>query len=164
MGILQNSAATKPATSSKRKSGIDFSKLQPLKSSSTVKNFTGYRDANAAKNSVLRNLEKKGKKDDDEMDSEGDEDDEVDYEEKMPRDDEATDNTNGKLLSPEDAARQENLAEGLKKINLVCRIVFFDVRFMLIPSPAQAPALYRASVCAIAIHISVTEISIPNRP
>jgi hypothetical protein len=123
MGILQSSSTAKTPTASKRKSGIDFSKLQPLKSSSTVKNFTGYRDANAAKNSVLRKLEKKGKpngEEDDEMDSEGDDDD-VDYERKMPQDDEAAEaaEANGKLLSPEDAARQENLAEGVKKINLV---------------------------------------------
>ena len=120
MGIL-SSPPEQPLTpaSTKRKSGtLDFSKLQPLKSTSTAKNFAGYRDQNASKNSVLRRLGKK-RKDDDEMDSDADDnDDEEDTKPSGTEDDEKEPNGND-MLSPEDAVRQETLAEGVKKINLV---------------------------------------------
>jgi hypothetical protein len=119
MGIL---AAPKSATpvSSKRKSGtVDFSKIQPLKSGSTVKNFAGYRDVNAGKNSILRKLEKKQKNndDDDDMDSEGDEAG-ANLKKSIEQDDDK-DGDGNKLLSPEDAERQKELTEGVKKINIV---------------------------------------------
>jgi hypothetical protein len=122
MGIIPSPKAATPVAS-KRKSGtVDFSKLQPLKSASTVKNFAGYRDANLEKHSVLRKLDTKRKDDDDDMDSEGEE---VDAEPKKSIEhDEDKDEVNAnKLLSPEDAERQKELAEGVKKINIVSRLL-----------------------------------------
>lgn len=126
MGILSGPPETKTPTSSKRKSGLDFSNLQPLKSSSTAKNFAGYRDVNASKKSFLRRLGKEPKGDD-EMDS--DVDDDVDAEDKIPSEaggDDEEPNGNA-MLSPEDALRQERLAEGVKKINLVRFPLFLGI-------------------------------------
>ena len=110
MGILTNPSQQKTPASAKRKSAsLDFSNLQPLKSSSTVKNFAGYRDANIAKHSVMRKLEKKKKGDD--LDSDMDDDDDAEDEPAVKatagdlEDDKEIDAK--KLLSPEDAARQE---------------------------------------------------------
>jgi hypothetical protein len=124
MGILSTTPEPLTPASAKRKSGnLDFSKLQPLKSSSTAKNFAGYRDQNVSKNSVLRHLGKK-RRDDDDMDSDADNNEDVEYEDKMPtaaEDDEKEPN-GADMLSPEDAVRQETLAEGVKKINLVSNL------------------------------------------
>jgi hypothetical protein len=125
MGILSSPTEAPPTpASTKRKSGtLDFSNLQPLKSTSTAKNFAGYRDQNASKNSVLRRLGNK-RKEDDEMDSDADDnDDEEDKAAAVEEDDEKEPNGND-MLSPEDAVRQETLAEGVKKINLVSAIIF----------------------------------------
>jgi hypothetical protein len=119
MGMLPAPKTTTPV-STKRKSGtVDFSKLQPLKSASTVKNFAGYRDQNAEKHSVLRKLVKKRKDDDDMEDSDGEADDLINpsKQDVEPSDDKDVDVN--KLLSPEDAERQKDLTEGVKKINLV---------------------------------------------
>jgi hypothetical protein len=119
MGILPTPKSVTPV-STKRKSGtVDFSKIQPLKSGSTVKNFAGYRDANAEKHSILRKLEKKRKEDDDDdMDSEGEGADSK-LKQSVEQDDDKDDVDANKLLSPEDAARQKELSEGVKKINIV---------------------------------------------
>lgn len=119
MGMLPSAKPSAPASATKRKSAtLDFSNLTPLKGSSTVKNFSGYRDTNATeKHSVLRKLVK-SKGSDDEMDSEGE-----DLEEKpaksVEQDEEKDDIEPSRLLSPEDAERQKTLADGVKKINLV---------------------------------------------
>ncbi|KAF2664002.1 hypothetical protein BT63DRAFT_461119 [Microthyrium microscopicum] len=123
MGILGGSTtAPKTPIEIKRKSGnVDFSKLQPLKAK--PQNYEGYRDANAAKHSVFRGLDKKRK--DDDMDSDEDEIDEAVSPKgtvKLEPDEEDKDDASGVgLLSPEDAARQRDLAEGVKKINLLKR-------------------------------------------
>jgi hypothetical protein len=121
MSILPGDVKEKTAVSTKRKSSkVDFGTLQPLKAASTVKNFAGYRDANAAKHSVLRNLDNKRK--DSDVDSDMDDDPD---EERTPQptvedaDDDKEDSGSKRFLSPEDAARQQSLAEGVKKINLV---------------------------------------------
>ncbi|KAF2767562.1 hypothetical protein EJ03DRAFT_145183 [Teratosphaeria nubilosa] len=110
MGILQTAEAGKiPETMSRRKvSGPDFSKIGPLKSGGTV-GFSGYRDAT----STMR----KGKnKDADAMDSDADDDDD---DMDLPGAAEAeVKDENGRLLSPEDAKRQGELAEGVQKIKL----------------------------------------------
>jgi hypothetical protein len=126
MGILAGTSQPKTVVTVKRKSGtLDLSTIQPLKGSSTVKNFTGYRDAHAAKHSVLRKLT--GKRKDDSLDSDMDDDDDQDTAigPNMAVDDVDTEREDeGRLLSPEDAARQERLAEGVQKINLVSFFYF----------------------------------------
>lgn len=109
MGILQTPDAEKTPVTSKRKSaGPDFSKLGPLKSTGTV-GFAGYRDSNNAKR-------KDKKRDTEDMDS--DADDEED--ETLPNgtDDVEIKQEDGKHLSPEDARRQGELADGVQKIKV----------------------------------------------
>jgi hypothetical protein len=111
MGILQASQSEKTPTISKRKaSGPDFSKLGPLKSSGTV-GFSGYRDADSAKR-------KDKKRDTDAMDSDADDEDD----ERVPngKDDTEANKEADRMLSPEDARRQVELADGVQKIK-VCR-------------------------------------------
>ncbi len=109
MGIIESPAEEKAPMSTKRKaSGPDFSKLGPLKSTGT-KGFSGYRDGNNGK-------QKEKKRDTDAMDSDADDEDD----ERMPngKDEAETKQDNGTLLSPEDARRQGELAEGVQKIKV----------------------------------------------
>lgn len=118
MSILPG-AKVKPEPSTKRKSSkVDFATLQPLKSANTVKNFAGYRDNNAAKHSILRNLNGRNKGSDADSDMDEDEDDR-DTAKPTVEDADVDDSGSKKFLSPEDAARQQSLADGVKKINLV---------------------------------------------
>ncbi|KAI7221170.1 hypothetical protein KC333_g1954 [Hortaea werneckii] len=106
MGIVLNEEQQKTPQSTKRKAaGSDFSKLGPLKAGGTV-GFSGYRDPTA---------KRRGKKDVDAMESDDEEDDEklVDRDEDVEIKDEK-----GNLLSPEEARRQGELAEGVQKIKL----------------------------------------------
>lgn len=111
MGIIPTPVAqTTPQSSSRRKSSAtDFSKLGPLKSHGT-KGFSGYRDAATAK--------RKGKgKDADAMDSDADDEDD----ERLPDGDDEADGKqeNGSaFLSPEDAKRTNEVAEGVQKIKV----------------------------------------------
>ncbi|KAK4547757.1 hypothetical protein LTR36_000715 [Oleoguttula mirabilis] len=109
MGIMSNPELEKtPQTSKRKASGPDFSKLGPLKAEGTV-GFSGYRDSASAKR-------KDQKKNADAMDSDADDEDD----ERLPnrnQDGEVKDE-NGRLLSPEDARRQGELAEGVQKIKL----------------------------------------------
>ncbi|KAL1635362.1 hypothetical protein SLS56_001786 [Neofusicoccum ribis] len=114
MGILQApGSAPKTPAATKRKSGLDFSALKPLTTTGT-RNFAGYRDPNASPT-------KRGKsgkvKDMDDMDSDADDDDDVRA--GATHDDDVEIKTEGKgMLSPEDVARQGELAEGVRKIKL----------------------------------------------
>ncbi|KAK5117964.1 hypothetical protein LTR62_004008 [Meristemomyces frigidus] len=108
MNILTNDDAQKTPASAKRKtSGPDFSNLAPLKSTGTL-GFSGYRDGTA---------KRQGKgKDDDAMDSDQDDDDQGHL--KDGDNDVDIKHENWNLLSPEDAKRQGELAEGVQKIKL----------------------------------------------
>ncbi|KXL49592.1 hypothetical protein M433DRAFT_7779 [Acidomyces richmondensis BFW] len=110
MGIIKSSNAdnTAAAASKRKSSGADFSKLGPLKSGGTV-GFSGYRDASTTKSKAKGN-------DVDAMDSDVEDEDGdqlLDGKEDLEGKDE-----NGKLLSPEDARRQGELADGVQKIRL----------------------------------------------
>ena len=109
MGILSMPDTEKtPITSKRKASGPDFSKLGTLKSTGTV-GFSGYRDPTRAKR-------KTKKRDTDAMDSDADDEDE----ERLPNgtyDGEAKPEDD-KHLSPEDARRQGELAEGVQKIKV----------------------------------------------
>ncbi|KAK5169553.1 uncharacterized protein LTR77_005529 [Saxophila tyrrhenica] len=110
MGILESTATEKTPMNSKRKaSGPDFSKLGPLKSTGTV-GFSGYRDADSRR----RKDKKSG--DADAMDSDADDEDDERVTNGKEDGDEKQDND--KMLSPEDARRQGEIAEGVQKIKL----------------------------------------------
>lgn len=108
MQIMRDTStdAKTPTSSTKRKSiPTDFSTLGPLNTFGTV-GFSGYRDTTSKKNG-------KRKEDDDDMDSDGeDEADSRAKEEKTAQEDAH------ELLSPEEQARQERLAEGVRQIKV----------------------------------------------
>jgi hypothetical protein len=112
MGILApEKQPAKAVAPTRRKSvGLDLSNLKPLSATGT-KNFAGYRDPSAA---ALSGKAKK-KRDDDEMDSDADDEDE---QPKIEEKDEDVEDGDKGLLSPEDALRQGELAEGVRKIKL----------------------------------------------
>ena len=125
MGILksekQNSAST---TAPRRKSmGLDLSSLKPLEPKG-IKNFAGYRDPAASAVSG----KSKSKNADDEMDD-SDADDEDEQPKAEDNDDDIKDDSKG-LLSPEDALRQGELAEGVRKIRVRLPL-FFPVHSFL---------------------------------
>lgn len=110
MGILETNDK-KPIVASpaaRRKSGLDFSSLKPLDAAKGTKNFGGYRDMQSPKAK---------EKNEDAMDSDADDEDDA-------RADEADDDKDvveKGMLSPEDAAKQGELAEGVRKIK-VCSV------------------------------------------
>ncbi|KAK0662607.1 hypothetical protein DIS24_g1598 [Lasiodiplodia hormozganensis] len=113
MGILPTpSAAPKTPAATKRKTGLDFSALKPLTTTGT-RNFAGYRDPNASPTKKTRS----GKaKDVDDMDSDAEDDDDARI---GTNDDDIDIKVEGKgMLSAEDVARQEEMAEGVRKIKL----------------------------------------------
>ncbi|KAI9698593.1 MAG: hypothetical protein M1820_007392 [Bogoriella megaspora] len=110
MSILKDpeSDPKTPTTAAKRKSiPTDFSKLGPLNTFGIV-GFNKYRDGDSSKNGK--------RKGDDDMDS----DVEDDAETRQEDDDEEGNvkKEDRRFLSPEEAARQERLAEGLRQIKL----------------------------------------------
>ncbi|KAJ4349163.1 hypothetical protein N0V95_004805 [Ascochyta clinopodiicola] len=106
MGILETEdkkvAVASPVN--RRKSGLDFGSLKPLNAASGTKNFGGYRDTQSPKAK---------QKSEDAMDSDADDEDDA-------RDDgdDDKDVVDKGMLSPEDAAKQGELAEGVRKIKL----------------------------------------------
>jgi hypothetical protein len=135
MGILPTPESEKTPFASKRKpSGPDFSKLGPLKSAGTV-GFSGYRDTN--------NVKRKNKdKDADAMDSDADDEDD----ERLPntKDDSEAKDLDGKLLSPEDARHQGELAEGVQKIKVRIKPAF-QIGCLTNTILVKTPALRRAA-------------------
>lgn len=111
MGILETPEAEKTPVATKRKSsGLDFSKLGPLTKFGTV-GFSGYRDKTASKR---KSKAKAG--DEDAMDSDAEDNDEgpgVELDEDVDVKQE-----NGKMLSPEDARKQGEIADGVQKIKV----------------------------------------------
>lgn len=114
MGILATPASEpKPATAKRKSTGIDLSGLKPLSATGT-KNFAGYRDSTLSPPS---RKPKSGKaKDDDAMDSDADDEEETKFDEDA-EEVEPKPGIKG-LLSPEDARRQGELAEGVRKIKV----------------------------------------------
>lgn len=113
MGILApEKQPAKAAAPARRKSvGLDLSNLKPLSATGT-KNFVGYRDPAGTSSGKA-----KKKRDDDEMDSDADDEDDQPKIKIEDKDDDVEDGDKG-LLSPEDALRQGELAEGVRKIKL----------------------------------------------
>jgi hypothetical protein len=111
MGILETAEPEKTPVSTKRKSsGPDFSNLGPLNKFGTV-GFSGYRDNASSKK---KSMDKAANHD--AMDSDADDNDDGPV---VEQDDEADGKQeNGKMLSPEDARRQGEIAEGVQKIKV----------------------------------------------
>ncbi|KAF5849006.1 hypothetical protein GGP41_010145 [Bipolaris sorokiniana] len=106
MGILTSKEPPKVTSpAAKRKSGtLDFGSLKPLNADAGTKNFGGYRETSP----------KSKKKNQDAMDSDADDEDDV----KLEDMDDDKDVIDKGLLSPEDALKQGELAEGVRKIKL----------------------------------------------
>ena len=107
MGILETDEkkVTVASTATRRKSGLDFGSLKPLNAAGT-KNFGGYRDMQSPKAK---------KKSEDAMDSDADDEDD----QKPVEADDDKDVIDKGMLSPEDAAKQGELAEGVRKIKVI---------------------------------------------
>ena len=107
MGILEteDKKVTVASPVGRRKSGLDFGSLKPLNAASGTKNFGGYRDMQSPKAK---------QKSEDAMDSDADDEDDT-----RPDDvDDDKDIMDKDLLSPEDVAKQGELAEGVRKIKV----------------------------------------------
>ncbi|KAL8947067.1 MAG: hypothetical protein Q9222_006615, partial [Ikaeria aurantiellina] len=117
MGILSSSKTqTKtPEATAKRQSLQDaFTSLKPLKPGGTV-GFSGYRDFSDQHTPKGSSKASRSRTDSD-MDS--DEDDDVGGRTPVKYDDTETKVANNATLSPEDARRQDEVAEGVQKIRL----------------------------------------------
>ena len=116
MGILPSPpSAVKPASTTKRKSGPDFGDLKPLKPTGGA-GFSAFRDtprkASKQKNkaAVVKNDSDMDDSDEDLADDEGP---------TLPKvEDVEGHGISGEMLSPEDARRQGELAEGVQKIKV----------------------------------------------
>lgn len=141
MGILApEKSQTSPVAVRRKSGGLDFGNLKPLNASAGTKNFGGYRDPSAQS-------PKSKKKVGDAMDS--DADDEDDVKPSAEDADEDKDESRKGMLSPEDAIRQGELAEGVRKIK-VRRPV--DLRFYTANIfVAKTPTLCRATEPALRI-------------
>lgn len=110
MGILAPEKTEESPVVARRKStGLNFGELKPLNASAGTKNFGGYRDPTVTS-------PKSKSKDADAMDSDADDEDDVKIKAE-DNDDDKTESGKG-MLSPEDALRQGELAEGVRKIKV----------------------------------------------
>jgi hypothetical protein len=110
MGILETGkvpTVVSPAASRRKSGALDFGSLKPLNAATGTKNFGGYRDGSQ------QSPTKSKVKAEDAMDSDADDEDEI----KVEDDDEKDESGKG-LLSPEDALKQGELAEGVRKIKV----------------------------------------------
>jgi len=107
MGMLEtNKTQTSPTATIKRKS-TDFTKLGSLNKFGTV-GFSTYRETATPRKKTAKN-----KDDDDAMDSDPDDNDD-----RLSKDADGNDAQNDSLLTPEDARKQGELAEGVRKIKV----------------------------------------------
>lgn len=109
MGILESDKAPVVSPAARRKSGaLNFGSLKPLNAAAGTKNFGGYRDGSQQSPTKVKSEEA--------ADSDADDEDKVNIKvEDM--DDDKDDNGKG-MLSPEDALKQGELAEGVRKIKV----------------------------------------------
>jgi hypothetical protein len=107
MGIVKVKDTPKVMSpAARRKSGaLDFGSLKPLNAATGTKNFGGYRETSP----------KSKKKSADAMDSDADDEDDIKIED--VDDDKDVGGDKG-MLSPEDALKQGELAEGVRKIKV----------------------------------------------
>lgn len=109
MGILETDKIPQVVSpAARRKSGaLDFGSLKPLNASAGTKNFGGYRDAS-------QTSPKSRQKTVEAMDSDADDEDDI----KLEDQDDDKDESGKGMLSPEDALKQGELADGVRKIKL----------------------------------------------
>lgn len=109
MGILETDKTPQIVSpAARRKSGaLDFGSLKPLNAATGTKNFGGYRDTSAAS-------PKSKVKAENGMDSDADDEDDI----KVEDVDDDRDESGKGMLSPEDALKQGELAEGVRKIKV----------------------------------------------
>lgn len=105
MGILKDPKAQETPAVKRKSLQADFSNLGPLKPGGTV-GFLNFRDQTS----------RRGKKGDDEMDSDDDDTDNPIL--GKADDEEDKDNDDNKHLSPDDIRRQGELEEGVRKIRV----------------------------------------------
>ena len=111
MGILtaDKKEAVSPVANRRKSAPLDFGNLKPLNASTGVKNFGGYRDGTAQSPKSKAKVA-------DVMDSDAEEEDDAKPKaEDVDEDEKVVDNG---MLSPEDALRQGELAEGVRKIKV----------------------------------------------
>ncbi|KAF2712521.1 hypothetical protein K504DRAFT_373031 [Pleomassaria siparia CBS 279.74] len=110
MGILstEKKAIISPAASRRKSAALDFGNLKPLNAGTGTKNFGGYRDP------TLQSPTSRAKEID-AMDSDADDDDDHMIKTKVEDVDEDKNIVDNGMLSPEDALRQGELTEGLKR-------------------------------------------------
>lgn len=116
MGILPSPPlASRPSTTTKRKSGPDFGDLKPLKPTGGA-GFSAFRDT---PRKTIKRKDKAVTKTESDMD---DSDEDLADDEGPPLPTKVEDangqDDEGKMLSPEDARRQRELAEGVQKIKV----------------------------------------------
>lgn len=104
MGILKDPKAQETPAAKRKSLQADFANLGPLKPGGTV-GFLNFRDQESSR---------KGKKGDDEMDSDDDDTDNP----ILGKADDEEDKDNDKFLSPDDIKRQGELEEGVRKIRV----------------------------------------------
>lgn len=109
MGILHSKMEKTPITSKRRSVPMDFSALKPLKKEGTI-GFTTFRD-NEPRSATGAKIKKT--EDDDEMDSDSDDDHQLALKDV---DDDEVIKKDPNLLSPEEAEKAGQLAEGVRKI------------------------------------------------
>jgi hypothetical protein len=109
MGILSTPEVDSTVPPPRKRSGPDYSKFGPLKTHGTI-GYSGYRDSNDSQRKAKRK-----DKSTDAMDSDDDDD-----EARLPQSIEEAEakQDNGQLLSPEDARRQGEIADGVQKIKV----------------------------------------------
>lgn len=109
MGILETDKIPQVVSpAARRKSGaLDFGSLKPLNASAGTKNFGGYRDAS-------QTSPKSRQKTVEAMDSDADDEDDI----KLEDQDDDKDESGKGMLSPEDALKQGELADGVRKIKV----------------------------------------------
>ena len=141
MGILPPSKLpVKPSTTAKRRSGqTDFADLKPLKPGGTV-GFSNFRDPTA------RSVSSGGVKDRNRSDSEMDSDEDEDGNSKKPEKAEEIESKDfeNSLLSPEDARRQDEVAEGVQKIRVGAQMRPVSYMAELTAEPVKTSAFRRA--------------------
>lgn len=122
MGIMApqpESTEQKSGANGKRRSRqLDFTKLEPLKSSTGTVGFSTYRDAETTTPSTfnINGTPSKKSKSPDDMESDDDADD---RKRKMPAVDNDRDDVDSKVeLSKEELARRSALAEGVQKMKV----------------------------------------------
>lgn len=128
MGILQTPPKPQqPSTTTRKRASVDFAKLKPLDVKGT-KNFAGYRDS---KTTSVRAPKRTGKtaEDEDLMDSDADDEDGETHQ--REQDEPEIKGEGGRLLSPEDALRQGELAEGVRKIKVRWKIANLESVYVL---------------------------------